>query len=119
VGEGVPMDSCLDKYCNHLVPGVYPTPFYEAVTCIALFFVLWGLRKRITTPGVLFCVYLILNGIERFFIEKIRVNTLYDVNGFRFTQAELISTLLFFIGLAGIFYFRKLDQRTKMQEPGA
>lgn len=112
VMEGVPMQNCMDKYCNHLVPGVYPTPFYEAVTCIALFFVLWSLRKRITTPGVLFCVYLVLNGIERFFIEKIRVNTLYNVNGFKFTQAELISTLLFFTGIAGIWYFRRMNKNS-------
>ncbi|MCW3083721.1 MAG: diacylglyceryl transferase [Bacteroidetes bacterium] len=112
VGEGVPLTNCLnDKFCNHLVPPVYPTAFYEVVMCISLFFVLWYLRKRITIPGVLFCAYLILNGIERFFIEKIRVNTLYNVNGFRFTQAELISTILFFLGVTGIFYFRRLQQK--------
>lgn len=111
VSEGVPMSTCWDKFCNHLPIPVFPTPFYEAVTCILLFFVLWSLRKRITTPGVLFCVYLIMNGVERFFIEKIRVNTLYDVNGFKFTQAELISTLLFIAGIAGIFYFRKKEKQ--------
>ena len=30
---------------------------------------------------MLFFIYLILNGIERFFIEKIRVNTKYDIFG--------------------------------------
>ncbi len=104
---GEPIANCIgERYCNHLVPAVFPTPFYETIMCIGLFFVLWYLRKRITTPGVLFCVYLIFNGVERFFIEKIRVNTLYHVNGFAFTQAELISTLLFFIGLTGIWYFK-------------
>jgi phosphatidylglycerol:prolipoprotein diacylglycerol transferase len=109
--EGVPLENCHQtKYCAHLVPPVFPTAFYEAVMCIALFFVLWKIRKRISTPGVLFCVYLILNGFERFFIEKIRVNTLYHVNGFGFTQAELISTILFFLGIAGVFYFKKIDK---------
>ncbi len=108
--EGVPLENCSGKYCAHLVPSVYPTAFYEAVMCISLFFVLWKLRKRITTPGVLFCVYLILNGFERFFIEKIRVNTLYHVNGFGFTQAELISTILFFLGIIGIWYFKKIEK---------
>lgn len=117
--EGVHMNNCEQaKYCSHLVPPVFPTPFYEAVVCILLFLVLWKIRKRITTPGVLFCVYLILNGFERFFIEKIRVNTLYHVNGFGFTQAELISTILFFLGVAGVFYFRKLD-RNKVIERSA
>lgn len=110
VSDGAPMLDCTGKYCNHLVPPVYPTPFYEIIMCISLFFVLWYLRKRITTPGVLFSTYLIFNGIERFFIEKIRVNTLYDVNGFKFTQAELISTILFFTGVVGVWYFRKRAQ---------
>jgi len=112
VNEGVAIPGCVDKYCSHLVPPVYPTAFYEVVMCITLFFVLWSVRKRIKTPGVLFSLYLVLNGIERFFIEKIRVNTLYNVNGFKFTQAELISTLLFLTGILGIWYFMKMEKRT-------
>lgn len=105
---GVPIVNCIgNRYCNHLVPPVFPTAFYETVMCTILFFVLWKLRKRITVPGVLFSVYLILNGVERFAIEQIRVNTLYHVNGYAFTQAELIAVLLFFIGIAGVFYFKK------------
>jgi prolipoprotein diacylglyceryltransferase len=93
------------------VPAVFPTPFYETLMCAFLFIVIWNLRKRIKTPGILFSIYLIFNGLERFFIEKIRVNTLYHVKGFAFTQAELISTLLFFIGIAGIVYFKKQEQK--------
>lgn len=114
VNEGVPITDCIgDKYCSHLVPNVYPTAFYEVVMCVSLFFVIWYLRKRIKTPGVLFSIYLMLNGIERFNIEKIRVNTLYDVSGFKFTQAELISSLLFFVGVFGVYYFRKVEKQTK------
>ena len=50
---------------------------------------------------MLFMVYLILNGTERFFIEKIRVNDKIDAFGIQFTQAELIAVLLFFIGIIG------------------
>jgi prolipoprotein diacylglyceryltransferase len=39
-----------------------------------------------------------LNGLERFFIEKIRVNTTYDIAGFHPTQAELISSSLIVMG---------------------
>jgi prolipoprotein diacylglyceryltransferase len=45
--------------------------------------------------------------VERFFIEKIRVNTKIHVLGFQFTQAELISFLLVISGLALWFYLRK------------
>ncbi len=99
-GEGVPIAGCLDgKFCNHLVPPVYPTPLYETIVCMGLFILLWAIRKKIRIPGQLFAIYLILNGIERFFIEKIRVNTKYDIFGFHPTQAEIISTLLVISGV--------------------
>jgi phosphatidylglycerol---prolipoprotein diacylglyceryl transferase len=107
INAGDPIPNCADRYCHQLIPPVYPTPFYESVMCILLFFVLWSMRKKITTPGVLFCVYLIFNGIERFFIEKIRVNNTYAIDGRHITQAEIISTALFIIGIIGIWYFRK------------
>lgn len=112
-GVGEPIADCFDaKYCNHLVPPVFPTPFYETIMCVGLFFVLWYLRKRITTPGMLFSIYLIFNGIERFFIEKIRVNTLYHIGDFSFTQAELISTILFILGVTGIWFFKKIERKS-------
>ena len=47
---------------------------------------------------MLFAIYLIMNGIERFFIEKIRVNTEYNIFG-GITQAEIISFCLIITGL--------------------
>lgn len=97
---GVKIAGCLDsKYCNELPQPVYPTAFYETVIGIVLFLILWSLRKRLKIPGMLFAVYLMLNGIERFFIEKIRVNNRMNLFGFHPTQAEVISTLLFVTGL--------------------
>jgi phosphatidylglycerol:prolipoprotein diacylglycerol transferase len=104
VSEGIPIPGCEGAHCNMLEYPVFPTPFYEAVICIALFFALWSLRKRITIPGLLFSGYLILNGMERFFIEKIRVNTTYTILGHHITQAELISSFMFIIGIAGSIY---------------
>ena len=109
ISAGESMTSCLDtKYCNHLVPAVWPTSLYEAIICVGLFFVLWNFRKRITTPGILFSIYLIVNGFERFFIEKIRINTLQHIGKFTFTQAELISALLIMLGIIGLWYFKKI-----------
>ena len=96
---GTPIPGCIGKYCNELIPPVYPTPFYEIVICLLLFLLIWSLRKKLKTPGTLFAFYLMLNGMERFFIEKIRVNTRLDIFGFQPTQAEVISTLLFLSGL--------------------
>jgi prolipoprotein diacylglyceryl transferase len=102
-----PIPGCTDKFCFQLSEPHFPTPFYETVICFFLFLILWSFRKRLKIPGTLFALYLILNGIERFFIEKIRVNTKMHVLGFQFTQAELISSLLLLSGLVLWFYLRK------------
>ena len=97
---GVKITGCTDaKYCNELPVGVYPTSFYEIVACFLLFLLIWSLRKKFKIPGTLFAFYLILNGLERFFIEKIRVNTRINFFGFQPTQAEVISTILFLTGV--------------------
>jgi prolipoprotein diacylglyceryltransferase len=111
VNEGVPIDGCVGKHCYELPEGVFPTPLYESVTCIALFFVLWAMRKKIKVPGLLFSWFLIFNGIERFLIEGIRVNSKYHIGGLAFSQAQLISLLLLVTGLAGIFYFNKQKKK--------
>jgi phosphatidylglycerol:prolipoprotein diacylglycerol transferase len=49
-----------------------------------------------------FFLYLLLNGIERFFIEKIRVNNKFDLLGMQVTQAEVIATLLMLGGAVGL-----------------
>jgi prolipoprotein diacylglyceryltransferase len=50
---------------------------------------------------------MIINGIERFVIEKIRVNTTYNLFGFHPTQAELISTSMILVGVIMFYYFSK------------
>jgi prolipoprotein diacylglyceryltransferase len=64
------------------------------------------LRKKIKVPGQLFSFYLIFNGVERFLIEKIRVNTTYDIL-FNPTQAELIAITLILGGIALFVYSSK------------
>jgi prolipoprotein diacylglyceryltransferase len=108
---GIPIPGCEGKYCSMLETPVFPTPIYEAAICILLFLVLWSIRKKITTPGVMFSLYLILNGTERFFIEKIKINNKYDIFGWHITQSELIAMLLFVLGITCIIYFRKLQKK--------
>jgi prolipoprotein diacylglyceryl transferase len=111
IGEGVPIPGCTGSHCSQLEFPVFPTPFYESVMAVLLFLFLWAIRKKITTPGLLFSIYLVVNGIERFFIEKIRVNTTYSLFGHHITQAEIISSLLFLVGLGGIFYLLRRTNR--------
>ena len=97
--QGVQIPGCIGKFCHVLPAPVYPTSFYESVTCILLFFFLWSIRDRIKTPGIMFGIYLVLNGTERFLIEFIRVNTRYHIGNLSFPQAQLIAILLFIGGV--------------------
>lgn len=116
--SGQPIAGCIGKYCNELATPVFPTPFYETIACLLLFFLIWSLRKKFRIPGTLFAFYLMLNGIERFFIEKIRVNIKMNFFGFHPTQAEVISTLLFITGaVIWILLYRKNSLQNKATEP--
>jgi len=106
ISEGVRIPGCEGQYCSQLPIPVFPTPFYETITCLILFFILWSFRKRFTVPGTLFGFYLILNGIERFLVENIRVNSKYNIFGLHPTQAELISSALVISGIL-IYVIRK------------
>lgn len=108
---GVPFTgtSCFEGYCTVLPEPVFPTPIYETIMCVGFFFLLWSLRKRISTPGIIFFAFLLLNGIERFFIEKIRVNVAFAGT---WTQAEVISLALIIVGAAGIIWLRQRAART-------
>jgi prolipoprotein diacylglyceryl transferase len=112
---GEQIQECVGKYCKQLPEGVYPTSFYEIVICFILFLVLWVLRRKLRIPGTLFALYLILNGLERFFIEKIRVNEKMNVLGITLTQAELISFLLI---LTGILVWVYRIRKAKAANPG-
>lgn len=101
----------FEGYGTYLDPAVYPTAFYETVMAAVIFAGLWAMRKRFQTPGALFALYLIANGLERFFIEKIRVNATLEVLGVQFTQAELISTLTFLGGVVLWFAVKKPKRR--------
>ncbi len=101
------------RYCTELSPGVYPTSVWEFIAALALGGILWAMRKKISIPGMLFFIYLIMNGFERFWIEKIRVNEDYIVPILKVqsTQAEFIAVMMMIIGVVGVgflFWKRKL-----------
>jgi phosphatidylglycerol:prolipoprotein diacylglycerol transferase len=88
-------------YPNGTVPTppgetVHPTPIYETLVMGLAAFFLWQLRDRVR-PGVLFALYLVIAGLERFLIEFIRRNE--DV-ALGLTAAQLESLALFVVGVA-------------------
>lgn len=104
IHEGVMIEGCSFNYCSRLEQPVYPTPIYETVMSLVFFGILWLLRKRFLIPGMLFCLYLILNGVERYLIEKIRVNPDINILGIQATQAEYIAVLFVLLGLGGGYW---------------
>ena len=91
----------FEGYGTYLDPAVFPTPIYETTAAALGFAFLWGMRQRWTdAPGKIFAAYLMFNGFERFWVEKIRVNATFDFLGMTMTQAELISVCTFLSGVA-------------------
>ena len=90
----------FEGYGTFLDPAVFPTPIYETTAAVLGFAILWAMRKHWSTPGKAFAAYLMFNGFERFWVEKIRVNTTFDWLGITMTQAELISVCTFLSGVA-------------------
>jgi phosphatidylglycerol:prolipoprotein diacylglycerol transferase len=107
ISDGIPIPGCEGKHCYMLAEAVFPTPLYESIACLLLFFVLWIFRKKIKKAGVFFSIYILLNGIERLLIEQIRVNTKYHIGTYEITQAEIIATAFILLGSIGIYYFNK------------
>jgi phosphatidylglycerol---prolipoprotein diacylglyceryl transferase len=97
--RSVPIEGCNYEYCYQLAEGVFPTPVYETMMMIVILGFLWAIRKRIKIPGMLFCIYLILSGLERFVIESIRVNVVHDLGFAKLTQAEIIALGMMLIGV--------------------
>jgi len=102
INSGVSIPGCTGNFCNQLPYGVYPTSFYELVLCIGMFGLMWTFRRKIKVPGLMFSIYLILNGGERFLLEQIRVNHRFSFFSIVLTQAELIGLVMLTGGITGI-----------------
>ncbi|HEY1005815.1 MAG TPA: prolipoprotein diacylglyceryl transferase family protein, partial [Sphingobacteriaceae bacterium] len=68
---------------------------------------------------MMFSIYLIFAGVERFLIELIRVNSKYHAFGLSFTQAELISTIMVVVGICGIVWSVNYGRKHPQEVPVA
>jgi len=105
---GLPTDSFLGMaYPNGIVPStvnVFPTPLFESFASLIFFLILMRLRKHELKTGMLFFIYLILNGSARFTIEFIRLNPLTSLG---FTQAQIVAICFITAGIAGLIFINK------------
>ena len=107
--DGIILNGVTDEYNRVLPQPVFPTPFYETVLCTLLFLFLWSIRKKIKTPFVLFGIYLMVNGLERYIVESIRVNKNYDFLGLHASQAQFIALGLVLAGIVTLLLARKMS----------
>lgn len=104
-------------YTNGIVPDntpLHPTPVYEFLAALIIFYILWRLRKKDWSDGKLFMCYLVFAGIERFLVEIIRLNPKLLFN---LTEAQLISVAMIIIGVFGFIYLTKRNKPKFIPEP--
>jgi phosphatidylglycerol:prolipoprotein diacylglycerol transferase len=77
---------------------VHPTPVYETLAMGLVAWLLWQWRDRFR-PGILFALYLVLSGLERFLVEFVRRNE-QTVAGLTTPQVE--SLVLMAVGTVWI-----------------
>jgi phosphatidylglycerol---prolipoprotein diacylglyceryl transferase len=96
-----------DKFPGGIVPNntlLHPTPIYEFIAGLAIFYILWKFRKELKPDGRLFMLYLVLAGLERFLVEFIRLNPRIL---FGLSEAQLVSVVLMALGAAGLVLLGK------------
>jgi phosphatidylglycerol---prolipoprotein diacylglyceryl transferase len=75
---------------------VHPTPVYEALAMGLGAWILWRLRDRVRA-GILFALYLVYAGAERFLVEFLRRNSEAALG---LTGPQLESLAIMFVGIA-------------------
>ncbi len=89
------------QFPNGIVPDTtlcHPTPIYELLMCVALFFLFWRIRKTPRPMGMFFMFYLMAAGVERFLVEFLRINPRFFLG---LSEAQLIALGLIAVGIFG------------------
>lgn len=96
---------------NAMVPqlGVYytPMPVYEIIANLAIFALVWFLRKQKWVDGSLFLIYLTLYSLERFLLGY---TSAYPMVAFGLNQSQLIA-LTSLSAVLVIFAFRQSNEQ--------
>jgi phosphatidylglycerol:prolipoprotein diacylglycerol transferase len=87
------------------VVAVHPTQLYEVAMAMAMFAIIWRLRRHPHKEGWLIGVYLVLAGLERFIVEFFRAKDDYLPIGI--TVAQTIALTAVAGGVAILFWRRR------------
>ena len=74
---------------------VHPTPIYESLALLVIFYMLWRARGRLTAGWSILGAYLVLSGIMRFLVEFVRTNAKTALG---LTTAQIIALIGIAIG---------------------
>ena len=93
---------------------VHPTFLYESVLDLVAFFILTIIYTKLGKKykGITFFAYLTIYSIIRFFIEQLRVDSAMNIA--TVPIAEIVSVLLFAIGIVGILSVLIKQKRTNV-----
>jgi phosphatidylglycerol:prolipoprotein diacylglycerol transferase len=87
---------------------VHPTPIYEFLVAVLIFWILWRLGERALKThapnGVVFAAYLVLTGVARFLVEMIRINPRSFLG---MTNAQAASVVSVILGVVLYLYCRR------------
>ncbi len=106
------------SFPNGIVPTterVHPTPIYEFLVALIIFWILWRLGahglKRHVPNGIIFAAYLVLTGVARFLVEMIRINprTFYGLS-----NAQAASVVSVLAGIALFVFCRPKVSTSRM-----
>lgn len=79
--------------------GYHPTFLYESLWCFLLFiFLLWFDNHKRSFDGQIISLYMILYSLERFFVESLRTDSLWLIDGV-IRQAQALSLCLIIAGI--------------------
>jgi len=86
-------------------PGVrvQPTPIYEILIMLVVFWVLWRMAKKDQPPWYVFGWFLVLSAVERFPIEFLRRNPIWF---WHLTQPQWVAIVSFVLGVGIILVTR-------------
>lgn len=108
IASALPWAMPFPKGSPPTLEAVHPTQLYETIIMSLVFVVLWRIRKSNKPAGWLAGIYLVLAGLERFFVEFIRNTTESPISSL--SVAQIMALLLI---LAGVLKYTSVRKRSK------
>ncbi len=137
LGQAVGRIGCLINGCNYGTPttlpwGVvwtnpgamapvndvarHPAQAYEALLSLAVFALVWVLRKRLKTGGLLFLVYAVAYSLGRFPISLVRDDA---IALFGLRQAQVVGLALTLLAVPLAYYLTRRQAVRQIEEAGS